>query len=139
MNEETRHGFFDLMSDFATETAMSFRAMSLPAKIIFSVGFVGFLVFDTIPFAAIPPTLLAVLRAVCFIAFIIGAIANARCVDEFYRSVHLYACAIALPAAAILIYTTGVFGIDLGRAIIAYIVTIWFIGFVCAFARLRHA
>src|ERR1700680_4284680 len=104
MNEETRHGFFDLMSDFATETAMSFRAMSLPAKIIFSVGFVGFLVFDTIPFAAIPPTLLAVLRAVCFIAFIIGAIANARCVDEFYRSVHLYACAIALPAAAILIY-----------------------------------
>ena len=68
MNEENRHAFFDLMSDFATETAMSFRAMSVASKVIFSVGFVGFLVFEIVPTVSIPPTPLAILRTVFFVA-----------------------------------------------------------------------
>ena len=139
MNEEPRYRLVDFLSDFAKETVTSAQAMSVPAKISFGFGFLGFLILEIFPIAPVPPATLTYLRVLCFTAFIIGAVANARAADEFYRSVHLYACAIALPISAILIYSTGVFDINLGRAIIAYIVLIWFVGFVYAFARLRQA
>jgi hypothetical protein len=139
MREKPRSELADIMSDFATDTAASIKVMSAPAKFSFGVGFLGFVIFEIFQPVAIPPTLLAALRTVCFAAFIFGAVANARSLDDFYRSVHLYACAIALPISAILIYTTAVFDINLGRPTIAYIVAIWFVSFVYAFVRLRQA
>jgi hypothetical protein len=134
-----RSDFTDLLADFTRDTAASVRVMSVPAKVSFGVGFLGFLVLEIFEPVAMPPLLLASLRVVCFVLFILGAVANARSVDEFYRSVHVYACAIALPISGVFIYSASVFNINLGRATIAYVVAIWFASLVYAFARLRRA
>ena len=123
-------------SDLWGETIRSLRETPLVGKLALAVGLAGFAGCE---FAAVALSLhwFSGLRIVFLCAFIGGAAANARYADEFYRRVYLISCAIALPVSAVLLYAIAAFDIALGSRTLGYLVAIWLVSFVIAFAALR--
>lgn len=134
MADERRNLFVDLLR----ETADSWHAMPLAARVSLVVGFIGFLVSAGIDWSLSPRFALASLRIAFLIAMLFGIIGNARALDEFYQRVHLYACAYALVGSCVALYAASEFGIDLGSRAITVFIAAWGIGFLVSFGVLRR-
>jgi hypothetical protein len=128
----------NLFGDLWRETADSWRATPMPAKISFVSGFIGFIAFAGFEWNALPPAVLSSVRVACLVALLAGAVVNARSLDEFYRSVHLHAAASALIITCVLLYALSEFGANVGSRTISVFVAVWGLSFDTAFAALRR-
>ena len=128
-----------LASDLCRETIESWKAMSAAGKVLLIAGLLGFIAFARAGSPGTSHTVFATLRIAALAAMILGLIDNARVLDEFYRQVHLLACAVALVASSLLLFALAEFGVDPGIRTVSLISFTWLAGFIGAFAYLRRA
>ncbi len=131
-------GLRGLLSDFIGEARRSMAAMPVIARVAYSAGLIGFIA-ALVAMRLLPASpVLALVSSACLIAFVMGAVINARCADEFYRTVYLHSCAITLPFITTAAFVVTAFGIRLDVRSAGYTIATWFVTFVFAFAHLRR-
>jgi hypothetical protein len=129
-----------LLRDLTRESWNSFVAMPRWAQATLVLGIVTHVAVSVfIPPHALPDVALASIRVAAFVAVIIGAIENAKTMDEFYARVYLDACAISLVLSSLVLYAASSFGFEFGIRSVSVILVTFVIGFVAAFARLRRS
>ena len=128
-----------LASDLCRETIDSWKAMSTGGKVLLLAGLLGFMALSRAGSPGVSHTLFALLRIAALTAMILGLIDNARVMDEFYRRVHLLACAGALVISSLSLYALAEFGINPGIRTVSLISFAWLAGFIASFAYLRRA
>lgn len=121
------------------ETADSWRETPLPAKVCLIVGVAGLLAFQRLGIPGLPKVLDGTIRITSMILMMVGAIVNARSLDEFYQRVYLIASAFTMVVSTVILYGLAVFGVNLGVKTASVIIGVWLCGFVYSFDRLRRA
>ncbi len=128
-----------LLRDLTRESWSSFIAMPRWAQATLVLGIAVHLAASVfVPPHLLPHFMLASIRVAAFVAMIVGVIENAKTYDEFYARVYLDACAIALVLSSLILYAASSFGYEFGLRAVSVILSTFVVGFVVAFARLRH-